>query len=251
MRASGLSSELRERLASARQVVVFTGAGVSQESGISTFRDPGGLWERYRPEDLATPEAFVRDPALVWRWYRDRYRAMRAAEPNPAHLTIARWEERFPSLLVVTQNVDRLHQRAGSSEVVELHGTIWESHCNRCEGRTETAGLIEGELPPRCPCGGLYRPSVVWFGEILPQVAFGRALDACRRADLLLSVGTSALVWPAAGLIEVAATAGALVIEVNREPSALSELCHAGLLGPAGEILPALAAELDARAEPG
>jgi NAD-dependent deacetylase len=241
---------MRGRFAAARRVVVFTGAGVSQESGITTFRDPGGLWERYRPEDLATPEAFERDPALVWRWYRDRFRAIRAARPNPAHRTIASWQERFASLLVVTQNIDRLHQSAGSGDVVELHGTIWRSHCHRCGGNAETGDLVEGALPPACPCGGLYRPSVVWFGEVLPRIAFDRALEACRRADLFLSVGTSAVVWPAAGLIEVAAAAGALVVEVNREPSALSEVCHAALLGPAGEVLPALAAEARDWAEP-
>lgn len=243
--ARDLPDEVMDRFVSARRVVVFTGAGVSQESGITTFRDPGGLWQRDRPEDLATPEAFARDPDLVWRWYRERYRAMRAAEPNPAHRVIARWQERFASLLVVTQNVDRLHQRAGSSDVVELHGTVWRSHCQSCGAGVETADLAEAERPPGCPCGGLYRPSVVWFGEMLPREAFDRALDACRSADVLLSVGTSAVVWPAAGLIEVAAASGALVVEVNREPSAMSDLCHAALLGPAGEVLPALATELE------
>lgn len=238
------------RIRKARRVVVFTGAGVSQESGLATFRGSGGLWERYRAEDLATPEAFARDPRLVWDWYADRFSAMRAATPNAAHRTIARWQDRFPSLLVVTQNIDGLHQRAGSAHVVELHGTIWRSHCRGCGRSVETAEIAAGELPPACPCGDLLRPSVVWFGEALPLVAFERANEAAGRCDLLVAVGTSARVWPAAGLIQVAAASGALVVEVNREPSALSDLAHAALVGAAGELLPALDRELGRWDEP-
>lgn len=243
-----LSPGQRARLAAAERVVVFTGAGVSQESGLGTFRGPGGLWERFRPEELATPEAFARDPGLVWRWYAGRFEAMRAARPNPAHVTIARWSARFPSLVVVTQNIDRLHQRAGSRDVLELHGTVWESRCARCGRGGETEALLAvsgGRLPPPpCSCGGLFRPAVVWFGERLPELALMRALDEARRADVLLAVGTSATVWPAAGVIEEASAARALVVEVNREPSALSELADVALAGAAGETLPALDAEL-------
>lgn len=240
-----LPEALGRRIAAAERLVVFTGAGVSAESGLGTFRDAGGLWERFRPEDLATPEAFARDPALVWRWYAERFEAMRRAEPNPAHRAIAGWERDFPSLVVVTQNIDRLHQRAGSTDVLELHGTIWECHCDRCGRGAPTAELPAVEPPPpRCACGGRFRPSVVWFGETLPEATFRRAADEAARADLFLVVGTSATVWPAAGLIEVAASSGAAVIEVNRETTPLTPLADLHLEGAAGAILPALGTEL-------
>lgn len=238
------------RFAAAQRVAVFTGAGVSQESGLDVFRGADGTWTRFRPEDLATPEAFARDPRRVWAWYAERYGAMRRSAPNPAHRVIASWQERFPSLLVVTQNVDRLHQRAGSRHVLELHGTIWDSHCARCGRSRPTdqvlAGVAPGELPAPCPCGGALRPSVVWFGEALPAAAFADAAAEAGRCDAFVVVGTSATVWPAAGLIELAAAAGALVVEVNREPSALSELADVALAGAAGELLPRLDAELAA-----
>jgi NAD-dependent deacetylase len=245
-----LAEPLLERLAAARSLVVFTGAGVSQESGLDVFRGPGGSWERFRPEDLATPQAFARDPARVWRWYRQRFEAMRRAEPNPAHRTIARWGDRFASSLVVTQNVDGLHQRSGSADVAELHGRLYDCRCSGCGRIRATADLLDGpggaDLPPPCACGALFRPAVVWFGEPLPSREVERSLEASRRADAFVVVGTSATVWPAAGLIEVAADAGALLIEVNREPSALSHLADATLVGAAGEILPALDRELEA-----
>lgn len=227
-------------------VVVFTGAGTSQESGISTFRDPGGLWERFRPEELATPEAFAARPDVVWRWYRWRFETVRAAEPNPGHRAIASWQERFPSLLVVTQNVDRLHQRAGSREVVELHGDLWTARCARCAKRVTMEQALErpGE-PPACACGGPLRPNVVWFGEMLPREAFLRADAAAAHCDLFVVVGTSARVYPAAGLIEVAAEGGATVIEVNREETPLSALATRTYRGAAGEILPELAGAIE------
>jgi NAD-dependent deacetylase len=241
-----LPEALGRRVAAAERLVVFTGAGVSAESGLGTFRGAGGLWERFRPEDLATPEAFERDPTLVWRWYAERFAAMRRAEPNPAHFAIAGLAARFPSLVVVTQNIDRLHQRAGSTDVIELHGTAWESHCARCGRGAATAELPAAEPPPpRCACGGRFRPSVVWFGESLPRADFERATEAASDADLFLVVGTSATVWPAAGLIEVAVGAGALVIEVNREATPLTPLADLHLPGAAGEVLPALRAELE------
>ena len=241
-----LSPALAERVARAARVVVFTGAGVSRESGLDTFRGAGGWWERYRAEDLATPEAFDRDPELVWRWYRERFVALRAAEPNAAHRTIASWRLGFPSLTVVTQNVDRLHQRAGSTDVLELHGTLWRVRCAGCgrESATEEA-LAPGVAVPRCGCGGRLRPAVVWFGESLPVGVFERAARAAEECDLFVAVGTSATVWPAAGLIEVAAAAGAVVLEVNPEPTPLSALAAATLAGPAGEVLPALDREIE------
>ncbi len=252
--AGDAAREWLPRFAAARRLIVFSGAGVSQESGLGTFRGAGGVWNRYRPEDLATPEAFERDPALVWRWYADRFGAMTRAQPNPAHRTIASWEARFPSLTVVTQNVDGLHQRAGSRDVVELHGTLDRSHCNRCLESRPTGEVVEPaasatpppeEWVPRCSCGGLFRPSVVWFGEPLPAADFDRAHRLVREAGVFLVVGTSAQVWPAAGLIEVAAGAGALVVEVNLEPSAFSQRASTELPGAAGIVLPALEEALE------
>ena len=242
-----IGPEVVARLAKADRIVVFTGAGVSQESGLETFRGADGAWSRFRPEDLATPEAFRRDPERVWRWYAERFAAMSRAQPNPAHLSIARWAQGFPSLVVVTQNVDGLHQRAGSPDVVELHGSLLSSRCSGCGAVRPTAELLAaapGRLPPApCSCGALFRPEVVWFGELLPEAALERAGEECRRAGAFVSIGTSAMVWPAAGLIQIAADAGALVVEINRDPSALSHLADATLLGAAGEILP----ELDRR----
>jgi NAD-dependent deacetylase len=225
----------------APSLVVFTGAGISQESGISTFRDPGGLWDQFRPEELATPEAFAARPEVVWRWYRWRFDQVRRARPNAGHLAIASWQERFPSLVVVTQNVDRLHQRAGSRAVLELHGDLWTARCARCgeETEMERAMRLPGE-PPRCACGGLLRPNVVWFGEGLPEETFERAYESAAASGLFLVVGTSARVYPAAGLIEVAARAGARIVEVNREETPLSGLATETLRGAAGEILPEL-----------
>jgi NAD-dependent deacetylase len=241
------ATELVRRLAAARRVVVFTGAGVSQESGLGTFRGAGGFWERFRAEDLATPEAFARDPELVWRWYRERFESMRAASPNAAHRTIASWSRRFPSLSVVTQNIDRLHQRAGSTGVLELHGTIWVVRCVACGREAETGAALAAEPPARCGCGARQRPAVVWFGESLPAEVLDRAAADAAACDAFLSVGTSATVYPAAGLIELAARAGAIVVEVNREPTPLSGLATFVLRGAAGELLPALEVELGRR----
>lgn len=232
------------------RLVVFTGAGVSAESGLGTFRGPGGLWESFRPEELATPQAFARDPVLVWRWYAERFAAMRGAEPNAAHREVAIWQELFASVVVVTQNIDRLHQKAGSRDVLELHGTIWLARCASCGFEIDMPSAIDlassgaGAGPPRCGCGGRMRPGVVWFGESLPELPFARAVEEAARADLFLAVGTSATVYPAAGLIEIAASAGARIFEVNREPTPLSHLAHRVLREPAGEALPKLTPEL-------
>jgi NAD-dependent deacetylase len=239
-----MSSAIADAVRAARRVVVFTGAGISQESGIGTFRGPGGLWETFRPEDVATPEAFAAHPERVARWYAERFAAMRAAEPNPGHRAIASWEALFPSLVVVTQNIDRLHQRAGSSDVLELHGTLWVSRCARCGREMATEALPPAEPPPaRCACGGRFRPGVVWFGEALPLDVFARAEAEVAVADLFVVVGTSATVWPAAGLVELAAASGAAIVEVNREETPMSRLAALSLRGSAGEELPRLSAE--------
>lgn len=237
-----LSEAVRERIRTAERVVVFSGAGVSRESGLDTFRGAGGLWERMRPEELATPEAFRADPGKVWRWYAWRYRQASEAQPNPAHATIARLETLFPAVMVVTQNVDGLHQRAGSRSLLELHGTITRAVCERCgSGRDMGEAVAESsERPPLCSCGGRFRPAVVWFGEMLPQDVLVRAYEEATFCDLFLSVGTSSVVYPAAGLIELAHQAGACLIEVNPEPTPFSHIMDLRLAAPAGEALPAL-----------
>ncbi|HEX4959913.1 MAG TPA: NAD-dependent deacylase [Thermoanaerobaculia bacterium] len=246
METLDLPPAVRERLRTASRVVVFSGAGVSRESGLNTFRGQGGLWERMRPEELATPEAFAADPEKVWRWYAWRHGVLAAAQPNPAHVAIARLESVFPSYIVVTQNVDGLHQRAGSREVLELHGSLARAFCERC-GRSREMGEAVAESPerpPLCACGGRFRPAVVWFGEALPEEVFARAHEESAACDVFLSVGTSGM--PAAGLIELAHRGGALLIEVNPEPTPFSRLAALRLESPAGEALPALAAAIEA-----
>jgi NAD-dependent protein deacetylase/lipoamidase len=229
-----------QRLARARRIAVLTGAGVSAESGVPTFRGPGGLWENHRAEDLATPQAFSRDPALVWRWYNWRRALMAKCEPNPAHRALAALEGRTDQFTLITQNVDGLHQRAGNQAPLELHGNIWWVRCMDCGALYEEREL-ELPAPPTCRnCGGLLRPHVVWFGESLDSRILGAAWRAAARCEVMLVVGTSAVVQPAAGLASVARQAGAFVIEVNLEQTPNSPEVHISLLGQAGEILPEL-----------
>jgi NAD-dependent deacetylase len=237
-----LSEPVRDRVRSAERVVVFSGAGVSRESGLDTFRGAGGLWERMRPEELATPEAFRADPGKVWRWYAWRYRQASEAAPNSAHGAIARLEALFPAVMVVTQNVDGLHQRAGSRGLLELHGTITRAVCERCGSSRDMGEAVaeSAERPPVCSCGGRFRPAVVWFGEVLPHEVLVLAYEEATFCDLFISVGTSAVVYPAAGLIELAHQAGACLIEVNPEPTPFSHVMDLRLTAPAGEALPAL-----------
>lgn len=242
-----IPDEVRERLRTARSAVAFSGAGVSRESGLDTFRGAGGLWERMRPEELATPEAFRADPGKVWRWYAWRHRTATGAEPNPAHRALVRWETLFPSFTLITQNVDGLHARAGSRELLELHGTLLQARCHRC-GRHRDMGeaIAESpEEPPVCACGGRYRPAVVWFGESLDPRVLSRGQDAAAGCDLFLSAGTSSTVYPAAGLIELAHRAGACVIEVNPEPTPFSGLVDLRIGAPAGAAIPQLTEEIE------
>jgi NAD-dependent deacetylase len=220
--------------------VVLTGAGVSEESGVPTFRGPGGLWRQFRPEQLATPEAFEQDPRLVWEWYDWRRQKIAGVQPNPAHRALAEIEKRVAAFALVTQNVDDLHERAGSRRVFHLHGEIWLLRCTGCgaEERNREAPLVS--LPPRCKCGALLRPGVVWFGEALPVEAWASAQQAAEAAELFLVIGTSALVQPAASLPLIAKRAGARLIEVNRDPTPLSAVADVVLRGPAGELLPKL-----------
>jgi len=236
----------RLALESAPRIVALTGAGVSAESGIPTFRGAGGLWGDLRAEDLATPAAFARDPQRVWDWYRWRRSIVARARPNAGHLALAQFERgRTPAAFtLVTQNVDGLHTRAGSGRPIELHGNLWRLRCLDCGSeRVEEAEGTAGEAEPlpRCPaCGGLERPAVVWFGEALPMAKWNAAVAACVACTALLVVGTSAVVYPAAGLIEVARAVDAVVIEVNPEATAASESATYALRGTAASLLPLL-----------
>jgi NAD-dependent deacetylase len=228
-------------LRNARHVAVLTGAGVSAESGIPTFRDAQtGLWARFRAEDLATPEAFERDPKLVWDWYAWRREIVAKAAPNAGHAALARLAGLVPRLTLVTQNVDGLHQQAGNREVIELHGNIHRSKCTR-ENLVIDDWQDAQNSPPRCPrCGAFLRPDVVWFGEMLPAAALEQAEAAAHSCDVFLSVGTSAAVYPAAHLPLTARDAGATVIEVNKDPTRISGAVTYSLRGASGEILPRL-----------
>jgi NAD-dependent deacetylase len=227
-------------LAEAERVVVLTGAGISAESGVPTFRGAGGLWRQHRPEDLATPEAFARGPRLVWEWYDWRRARVAKAEPNPGHLALAQLERRVPDFTLITQNVDGLHQRAGSRRVLKLHGDIWTLHCLGCGLEETNHDVPLREIPPRCSCGGLFRPGVVWFGEALPADVLRHAMEAAAHAQVFLVVGTSAVVQPAASLPLLAQQNGAKLVEVNLEETPLSAQADASFWGKAGELLPRL-----------
>jgi NAD-dependent deacetylase len=226
-------------LRDARYVAVLTGAGVSAESGVPTFRDAqAGLWAKYDPRELATPSAFARNPKLVWDWYAERRAMVSKVDPNPAHVALAELERRVPGFLLATQNVDGLHRRAGSRKLVELHGSILHVRCAGCGVRATSWG--DGS-PPRCKaCGAYLRPDVVWFDEMLPEDAQGAAADAAARCDMYLVAGTSAEVYPAAALPYAALRNGACVVEVNPDTTPLTSSATVALHGKAGEILPRL-----------
>jgi NAD-dependent deacetylase len=238
---------LRLVLHTANSIAVLTGAGISAESGIPTFRGTDGLWRSYSAEDLATPEAFARNPRLVWEWYDWRRRIIHHAQPNPGHLALAALERQTvgrhgkgESFTLITQNVDGLHERAGSRSLLRLHGDIWQVRCTGCGTmqRNEEVPLLE--LPPRCRCGALLRPDVVWFGEPLPRLAWERAYEASGHAQFILVVGTSAVVYPAASLAELARGAGAKLAIINTNKTPLDSSADWVLRGTSGEILPRL-----------
>lgn len=242
-----LPEALLDRLRKAQRVLVLTGAGVSAESGVPTFRDAQtGLWAKYRAEQLATPEAFLESPRLVWDWYSWRRELTAKAEPNAGHRALVELARLVPELTLVTQNVDGLHQRAGSRDVIELHGSIAVDLCfDERTPVTADARAPGDSVPPRCGrCGAYLRPGVVWFGESLPRRALERAEQAARQADVALSIGTSGLVHPAAGLPLLAAAQGALLVEINPTPTPLTPHVAHALSGPAGRILPQLVARL-------
>jgi NAD-dependent deacetylase len=234
------SSKLRSLLLPSTRVVVFTGAGVSAESGVPTFRGQDGLWKQFRVDELATPQAFAADPQKVWEWYSWRRELISTIEPNPGHRSIAEFEEFFRDFVLITQNVDGLHNRAGNRRVLKLHGDLWEVRCISCgHSRTDLRAALS-PLPPRCECGGMLRPGVVWFGENLPAGIFEEAVALTEACNLFFSVGTSAEVYPAAQLPGLARRNGAYVVEVNVERSAVADVAHEILLGKSGEVLPQL-----------
>jgi NAD-dependent deacetylase len=234
-------AHLTDFLAGVERIAVLTGAGISAESGVPTFRGPDGLWRQYRAESLATPEAFDRDPVLVWQWYDWRRGLIAAVEPNAGHRVLAGWEKLFGDLTVITQNVDGLHRKAGSQNVLELHGNIWRTRCTRDGTVREDRESPFRTIPPLCPaCGALLRPDIVWFGESLDPRVLDRALEASAACQAMFVIGTSSIVQPAASLPIRAAGVGAKLIEINPERTPLSDRADVFIQGKAGEILPDL-----------
>jgi NAD-dependent protein deacetylase/lipoamidase len=236
--------ELLKVMQSARRVAVLTGAGISAESGVPTFRGNEGLWSKFRPEELATVEAFMSNPKLVWEWYLHRRELMSKVTPNPGHLALVEMERHFEDFTLITQNIDGLHRAAGSRNLLEVHGNISRNKCFECgQPFSGEIDISAGDLP-LCKCGGRIRPDVVWFGELLPEEAVTAAFDAAARAELFFSVGTSALVHPAAAMPFAAKRNGAYLVEINLEPTPLTEFADFALHGKAGEILPKIVKKL-------
>lgn len=232
----------REWVRKSETIAVLTGAGISAESGVPTFRGHGGLWRSYRPEDLATPEAFARDPKIVWEWYNWRRELIAKAMPNAGHKALAELEARASKFTLITQNVDGLHDFAGNKNILKLHGDIWQIRCTRCERSWRDRRVPLVELPPLCVCGALARPDIVWFGEPLPAGVWQKAWNAVGSAQLFLVIGTSAIVYPAADLIPLALTQNIKVVEINPDETPFSGEVDCALNGRAGEILPRLLA---------
>ena len=243
---SRIPEELIEKLRYAKSVAVLTGAGISAESGVPTFRGENGLWKKFRPEELANFDAFMRNPDMVWEWYNYRRKIIEDVQPNPGHLALAELEKMISSFVVITQNVDNLHQRAGSRNVVELHGNILRNRCLSCGQIIESETLDFSQGAPKCPhCGGMLRPDVVWFGEMLPEEAIQRAYHAAETCDIFMVLGTSAVVYPAASLPEIALRQGAFIVEINPETTPVTDFAHVSLRGKTGEVLPLILQALE------
>lgn len=233
-----MNEKVVERLAQAKSLLVITGAGISAESGIPTFRGADGLWKNYRAEELATLDAFERDPETVWQWYDWRRSIIGKAEPNPGHLAIKELEDMFESFLLITQNVDGLHSRSGIKNIVEIHGNLWRVRCTR-EGKVSMLMDIPlKSIPPKCDCGAVLRPDVVWFGESIPSYALDLSFNILEQCDTLIVVGTSGVVYPVASFPQTVKDNGGYVVEVNVEPTPISAIADASLYGNSGDILP-------------
>lgn len=229
---------LREQLAGCERVAVLTGAGISAESGVPTFRGEGGLWRQYRATDLATPEAFAEDPRLVWEFYNWRREVLAPLHPNPGHLALVAMEDRFAEFTLITQNIDGLHQTCGSRKMIELHGNIWRVRCTDCGKTTEDRRVPLPEIPACTSCGGLLRPDVVWFGEMLDPKILDQAYRTIGSCQVMLVIGTSGVVQPAASMGATARRGGAFVAEINLEPTPYTDIYDLSILGKAGEVLP-------------
>ncbi len=235
------SDDLIARLEASDDVTVFSGAGMSAESGVPTFRGEDGIWKKFRPEELANFDAFMRNPTLVWQWYDYRKTLIAGLQPNPGHLALVEMESRHKRLSVITQNIDNLHRRAGTTTIHELHGNIERNYCTGCGKYFTNDELARGVDVPRCKaCGSLIRPDVVWFGEMLPVIEWDAAVVAAERADIFFSIGTSSVVYPAASLPTMAKRSGAYVVEINIERTEFSHHADEVLVGKSGEILPRL-----------
>ncbi len=233
-------ADLRKRLWQSKKITVLTGAGISAESGVPTFRGEGGLWKQFRAVDLATPEAFSRDPKLVWEFYNWRRELIAPLNPNPGHFALAEIERRVPRFALITQNIDGLHKKAGSVNIIELHGNIWRVRCTRCDKITDDLRIPLPELPACEACGSLLRPHVVWFGEMLETRVMNSAYESISGCDLMIVIGTSGTVQPAASMGVEAKRSGAVVAEINLEPTPYSEVYDISISGKSGEILPLL-----------
>lgn len=229
----------KERLANSVRPVALTGAGVSAESGVPTFRGQEGLWRNFNPQDLATLEAFSKDPSLVWEWYDWRRSLIKKVRPNPGHFALVEIERKKKDFVLITQNVDGLHKRAGSKKVLELHGSIWRVKCLKC-GESRNNEDVPISILPYCGCGGLLRPGVVWFKETLPEDVLKEAFSAVQKADFILVAGTSGVVQPAASLAISAKRQGAFLVEINPQDTPLTEVADISITGKSGEILPSL-----------
>jgi len=238
-----ISNKLLKKLQEAEIVSVLTGAGVSAESGVPTFRDPGGIWEKFRPEQLANFEAFMSDPDFVWSWYQHRREIMREVKPNASHIALAEMESMFDKFNLITQNIDNLHKRAGSKNITELHGNIERNYCIKCKKKYDDIDITQKQVL-KCDCGGLIRPDVVWFGEMLPYNALKYAEECARSSDVFFSIGTSAEVYPAALLPLIARDFSAYVVEINTRATAISGDVDEVIEGKSGEILSELVKQL-------
>lgn len=231
------------KLSESKRIVFFTGAGISAESGIPTFRGKDGIWNKLKPEELANFSAFMRNPTMVWEWYNHRKKIIHEAKPNKGHEAIAEMQNLFDEVILITQNIDNLHRRAGSKNIYELHGNIERNYCIQC--RTfYNEELDSSDGVPKCSCGGLIRPDVVWFGEFLPQDQFLGGEKAAQNCDIFFVVGTSAVVYPAAGLVYTAKESGAFIVEVNIEETEISSICDLSFFEESGKILPAIIQEI-------
>ncbi len=238
------SQALIERLSNAHLVTICTGAGVSAESGVATFRAKDGIWSKFKPEELANVDAFLANPQMVWEWYQSRREVILNARPNPGHLAIAELEQLVPRVSVITQNIDGLHTIAGSSEVIELHGNLRRNFCQSCLKHYDDVALLTERQVQQCECGGQIRPDVVWFGELLPVEAIELAERRAFESNIFLVVGTSSVVWPAAGLPLLALEAGAYVVEINPEPTPLTRHVHESIRERSAKAMPGLVRSL-------